>query len=252
FQSHALLLSNDGDCTLEYTLSATQEISGPCDPDEVINDPVALEMENTKGRIPARTKLKLRITAHPARRLSYTWKINYCLLSPKALDPANRVTEEQFLCSVTAQGVYPTFTVVDACPAGSASALTTTQLWRLFSLQRLNSCLQSDPTPPELIYRVPTQHSICRCPPVNTPVLLDFNFGAAPVGSEPFVALLLLENNGVLPVNWNFLYPVDQQIELEFWAETWEFDPSEIHQMRIQDNKLFTVNPKSGMLRPSQ
>ncbi|XP_073490445.1 cilia- and flagella-associated protein 65 [Aquarana catesbeiana] len=252
FQSHDLVLSNDGNCTLEYTLSAKQEFIGPCDPDEVINDPIALEFDHSKGRLPAHTKLKVRITARPARRLSYNWTISYCILSPKALDPANRVTGEQYLCSVTAQGVYPTFTVVDACPVGSASALTKTQLWRLFSLERLNSCLQSDPTLPELIYRVPTRHSIRTCPPVNTPVLLDFNFGAAPVGSEPFVAVLLLENNGVLPVNWDFLYPADQQIELEFWAETWEFDPSEIHQMRIQDNKLFTVNPKSGLLRPGQ
>ncbi|XP_018410429.1 PREDICTED: coiled-coil domain-containing protein 108 [Nanorana parkeri] len=252
FQSHDLLLSNDGNCSLEYTLSAKQEIMGACDPDEVINDPIALEFDHTKGRLPARTKLKVRIIGHPARRLPYTWTISYCILSPKALDPANQVTEEQFLCSVTAQGVYPMFTVVDACPTGSASALTKTQLWRLFSLERLNSCLQSDPTPQELKYRVPTRHSTRRCPPVNTPVLLDFNFGAAPVGSEPFVALLLLENNGVLPVNWDFLYPVDQQIELEFWAETWEFDPSEIHQMRIQDNKLFIVSPKSGVLRPGQ
>ncbi|XP_073503479.1 cilia- and flagella-associated protein 65 isoform X2 [Phyllobates terribilis] len=252
FQSYDLLLCNDGECTLQYTLSAKQEISGPCDPDVVITDPVALEIEQEKGSLPARTKLRIRVTVHPARRVSYTWSIHYYVLSPKALDPVGAISEERFLCTVTAQGVYPTFSVVDACPVGGASALSKTQLWKLFSLERLNSCLQSDPTPGELLYRVPTRHSIRRCPSVNTPVLLDFNFGAAPVGSEPFVALLLLENKGVLPVRWDFLFPADQQIELEFWAETWEFDPSEIHQMRIQDNKLFTINPKSGNLKPGQ
>lgn len=252
FQSYDLLLSNDGDCTLEYTLSAKQEVSGPCDPDDVSSDPVALEFEHDKGRLPARTKLRIRVTARPARRASYMWTISYCIFSPQALDPANAISEDQYLCTVTAQGVYPTFSVVDACPAGTGGALSKTQLWKLFSLERLNSCLQSDPTPEELIYRVPTRHSVRRCPSVNTPVLLDFNFGAAPVGSEPFVTLLLLENRGVLPVSWDFLFPADQQIELEFWAETWEFDPSEIHQMRIQDNKLFTISPKSGNLKPGQ
>ncbi|XP_069588849.1 cilia- and flagella-associated protein 65 isoform X1 [Ranitomeya imitator] len=252
FQSYDLLLCNDGDCTLEYTLSAKQDISGPCDPDDVITDPVALEFEQQKGSLPARTKLRIWVTARPARRVSYIWSIHYCILSPKALDPVRATSEERFLCTVMAQGVYPTFSVVDACPAGGASALSKTQLWKLLSLERLNSCLQSDPTPGELLYRVPTRHSIRRCPSVNTPVLLDFNFGAAPVGSEPFVALLLLENKGVLPVRWDFLFPADQQIELEFWAETWEFDPSEIHQMRIQDNKLFTISPKSGNLKPGQ
>ncbi|XP_073401523.1 cilia- and flagella-associated protein 65 isoform X2 [Dendrobates tinctorius] len=252
FQSYDLLLCNDGDCTLEYMLIAKQEISGQCDPDVVITDAVALQFEHEKGSLPARTKVKIWVTARPARQVSYIWSIYYCILSPKALDPVRAISEEQFLCTVTAQGVYPTFSVVDACSAGGASALSKIQLWKLFSLERLNSCLQSDPTPGELIYRVPMRHSIRRCPSVNTPVLLDFNFGAAPVGSDPFVALFLLENKGVLPVRWDFLFPADQQIELEFWAETWEFDPSEIQQMRIQDNKLFTISPKSGNLKPGQ
>ncbi|KAG8550494.1 hypothetical protein GDO81_025000, partial [Engystomops pustulosus] len=202
FQSFDLLLSNDGDCTLEYRLRAKQEVSGPCDPDDINNDPAALEFEHERGFLPARTKLRIRVTARPARRVSYIWTISYCILSPKALDPAVAISEEQFLCTVTAQGVYPSFSVVDACPSGCASSLSKTQLWKLFSLERLNSCLQSDPTPGELIYRVPTRHSIRRCPSVNTPVLLDFNFGAAPIGSEPFMSLLLLENKGVLPVSW--------------------------------------------------
>ncbi|XP_053554126.1 cilia- and flagella-associated protein 65 [Bombina bombina] len=252
FQSCDLLLSNDGDCTLDYLLSVTQEFSEQCDLDEVVNDPIALEIEPNKGRLPARTKLNIRITARPARRLQYKWRISYSILTPKVLDPASRASDDHFLCCVTAHGVYPSFSVVDVRPSGSASSLNRTQLWRLFSLDRLNAYLQRDPTQGELIYRVPTRHSTRYCPSVNTPVLLDFNFGAAPVGSEPFVAVLLLENNGVLPVKWDFLFPADQQIELEFWAETWEFDQSEVHQMRIQDNKLFVVSPKSGVLNPGQ
>ncbi|KAE8581375.1 hypothetical protein XENTR_v10024768 [Xenopus tropicalis] len=252
FQSCDLMLINAGDCTLEYSLSAKQEITGPCDPDEVTSDPVALEFEHKEGRLPARAKLSVTVTARPARRLQYKWTISYRILTPKAQDPENAVAQEQFLCCVTAQGVYPTLSIADACPAGSASSLSKIQLWRFFSLERLNAYLQSDPTPDELIYRVPTRHSTCRHPSINTPVLLDFNFGAAPVGTEPFAALLLLENKGIVPVTWDFLFPVDQQIELEYWAETWEFDPSEIHQMRIQDNKLFAVSPKSGVLSPGQ
>ncbi|XP_018091209.1 cilia- and flagella-associated protein 65 isoform X2 [Xenopus laevis] len=252
FQSCDLMLLNKGDCTLIYSLSAKQEITGPCDLDEVINDPVALEFEHKEGQLPARAKLSFTVTARPARRLQYQWTISYRILTPKAQDPENAVGKEQFLCCVTAQGVYPSLTIVDACPAGSASSLSKFQLWRFFSLERMNTYLQSDPTPEELIYRVPTRHSTSRRPHINTPVLLDFNFGAAPVGTEPFVALLLLENKGIVSVTWDFLFPADQQIELEYWAETWEFNPSEIHQMRIQDNKLFSVSPRSGVLSPGQ
>lgn len=44
--------------------------------------------------------------------------------------------------------------------------------------------------------------STCLIPPVYTPLLLDFDFGSAPVGSEPTVVRLLLENKGVVPADW--------------------------------------------------
>lgn len=44
--------------------------------------------------------------------------------------------------------------------------------------------------------------STCLIPPVYTPFLLDFNFGAAPIGSEPTLVMLLLKNKGVVPVEW--------------------------------------------------
>ncbi|XP_063285360.1 cilia- and flagella-associated protein 65 [Pelobates fuscus] len=252
FQSCNLLLSNDGDCTLDYSLSAKQVISGACDPEEFNTDPVALEFENNRGTLTARTKLDIRVTARPARRLQYTWNISYRIIAPKASNATNLFNEEHFLCRVTANGVLPIFSIVDVCPAGSASSLSKTHLWRLFSLEKLNAYLERDPTPGELIYRVPTRHSTRRFPPISTPVLVDFNFGAAPVGSEPSVTFLLVENKGVQPVQWDFLFPSDQQIELELWAEAWEFDQSEIHQLKIQHNKLFTVSPKSGILNPGQ
>lgn len=49
-----------------------------------------------------------------------------------------------------------------------------------------------------------------------------------------------------------FLFPSDQKMEMEHWAEDAEFSPRELHQMRIQDNQLFTVSPKSGKLLPGQ
>lgn len=44
--------------------------------------------------------------------------------------------------------------------------------------------------------------STCLIPPVYTPLLLDFDFGSAPVGSEPTIVRLLLENKGVVPADW--------------------------------------------------
>lgn len=49
-----------------------------------------------------------------------------------------------------------------------------------------------------------------------------------------------------------FLFPEDQQIELECWAESAELSPTELLQMKVQDNRMFLMSPRSGKLQPSQ
>ncbi|NXW57489.1 CFA65 protein, partial [Eurystomus gularis] len=251
-QSCCVELLNDGICSLKYTLSVEQLITGPCDPEEVRSDPLALELEHSRGTIPARSKVLVRITAKPARRLHYTWSIKYSICTPTATDFASAKEEQQPLCRIIARGVYPTLCITDACSVGSTSSISRWHLWRLFSLDTLNEYLERDPAPSELTYRAPTRHSTSLIPPVYTPLLLDFNFRAAPIGSEPTLVMLLLANKGVVPVEWTFLFPADQKMDMEHWAEDAEFSPHELHQMRIQDNQLFSVSPKSGKLLPGE
>ncbi|NWJ00164.1 CFA65 protein, partial [Crypturellus undulatus] len=251
-QSGDVVLLNDGICSLNYVLSVEQQITGPCDPEEVCKDPLALELEHSRGTIPARSKAFVRVTVKLARQLHYTWSIKYAICTHTVPDFGITREEQQPLCSIVATGVYPTFCITDACSAGSASGISKLQLWRLFSLDTLNEYLERDPTPSELTYRVPTRHSTHSIPPVYTPVLLDFNFGAAPINSEPTLVMLLLLNKGVVPVEWTFLFPSDQKMDMEHWAEDAEFSTHELHQMRIQENQLFSISPKSGRLLPGQ
>ncbi|NWX21409.1 CFA65 protein, partial [Aegotheles bennettii] len=251
-QSCSILLLNEGICSLKYILSVEQLITRPGDPEEVCSDPLALELEHSRGTIPARSKAWVRITVRPARRLHYTWSIKYAICTSTATDLVSTKEEQQPLCCVVATGVYPTLCIADACSEGSASSISKLLLWRLFSLDTLNEYLEQDPTPSQLPCRVPTRHSTCSVPPVCTPLQLDFNFGAAPIGSEPTLVMLLLVNKGVVPVEWAFLFPSDQKMEMEHWAEVAECSPQALHQMRLQDNQLFSVFPKSGKLLPGQ
>ncbi|XP_031446362.1 cilia- and flagella-associated protein 65 isoform X1 [Phasianus colchicus] len=248
----SMVLLNDGVCSLQYILSVEQLITGLCDPKEVCSDPIALELENSRGTIPARSKAFVRVTVRPARQLHYTWSISCAICTPEVPDLASTKAEQQLLCCIEATGVHPTFRIADACSAGSASGISRLLLWRLLSLDTLNEYLQRDPAPSELTCSVPTRHSTCLIPPIYTPLLLDFNFGAAPVGSEPALVMLLLVNNGVVPVEWAFLFPSDQKMDMEHWAEDADLSPQELHQMRIQDNQLFSISPKSGKLLPGQ
>ncbi|NWY90179.1 CFA65 protein, partial [Loxia curvirostra] len=251
-KSYSIALLNDGICTLNYILSVEQLFTGPHDPEEVRNDLLALELEHSRGTIPARSKAFVRIKVRPARRLHYTWKIRYDICTPRATDLVSAKEKEEFLCRVEATGVYPILCITDACTTGTASGKSKMHIWKLFSLDTLNEFLERDPTPGELTYKVPTRHSTCLIPPVYTPLLLDFDFGSAPVGSQPTTVMLLLENKGVVPVDWAFLFPSDQKMDIERWAEDVDFTPQELQQMRIQDNQLFSVSPKSGTLLPGQ
>ncbi|XP_025008202.2 cilia- and flagella-associated protein 65 isoform X3 [Gallus gallus] len=248
----SMVLLNDGICSLQYILSVEQLITGLCDPEEVCSDPMALELEHSRGTIPARSKAFVRVTVRPARQLHYTWSISYAICTPAVPDLASTKAEQHPLCCIEATGVHPTIRIAAACSAGSTSGISRLLLWRLLSLDTLNEYLQRDPAPSELTYRVPTRHSTCLIPPIYTPLQLDFNFGAAPIGSEPALVMLLLVNNGVVPVEWAFLFPSDQKMDMEHWAEDANLSPRELHQMRIQDNQLFSVSPKSGKLLPGQ
>nr|XP_056708024.1 cilia- and flagella-associated protein 65 [Euleptes europaea] len=248
-QSCELVLLNNGACSLKYILSVEQTITGPCDPEEFANDPLAITLDHYRGTIPARGKILLQAVLSLVHRLHYTWTVFYALSTVKAMEP---LVEKQPVCRVTATGIYPSICVTDVCGTGSARGINKLHLWRLFSLETLNRYLERDPTSQELTFRVPTRHSTQRIPTVYTPVMLDFNFGAAPVGSEPSTVVLMLQNSGAMPVNWAFLFPSDQKIDVEYWAESAEFDPNELQQMRIQDNQLFSICPKAGNLLPGQ
>ncbi|KAB1279386.1 Cilia- and flagella-associated protein 65 [Camelus dromedarius] len=254
-QSRILVLLNDGNCTLYYRLLLEQN-----SPEVVGNGPLALQLDRTEGSLPPRSEDTICLTACPKHLSQYSWTVSYSLLSHRD----NKVGEKQELCHVSLMAVYPLLSILDICSMGSAEGITRKHLWRLFSLDLLNTYLQQDPTPWELTYKVPTRHSTSQIPPVFTPLKLNFNFGAAPVDAPPSVVLLALKNSGVVPLDWYggvvlggpgdraLLFPSDQQVDLELWAEQAEFDCTELHQMRVEDNCIFSISPKAGSLNPGQ
>ncbi|XP_077997157.1 cilia- and flagella-associated protein 65-like [Glandiceps talaboti] len=246
--SKEIIVYNDNDCNLHYQLAIEQNIQGPYPEHETLRDPIALELDRMEGVLPARSRTVIMGTVRPCRRVNYTFSITYELKTPQG----SQVNECVQLCEMTAVGVYPSLAVTDARCYGSASGVSKARLWSLFSLDNLNVCLDADPSSEELMYSVITRHSTRRRPPVYTRAILDFNFGAAPVNSEECVVHLMIENTGAVSTEWAFLFPTDLQLELEYWAETGEFDEDELHEMRVMDNKLFSVEPNQGTLDPGQ
>lgn len=249
--SKHITLFNNSNCSLYYKLTIDQTLDGPYADEITRTDAIALELDKMAGFIPARSRQVISATVRPVRRVTYQFAISYQLATP-ADSERQYGHEPQHLCHILTTGVFPTMSVTDARCYGSAVGISKKQLWSLFSLDNLNVCLDSDPSTRELMYSVQTRHSHHRRPPVYTRAIMDFNFSAAPLGSEPCVVNLMFENSGTVATEWAFLLPSDLHLELEYWAETGEFDEDELHEMKVMDNNLFTIEPKKGVLQPGE
>ena len=67
---------------------------------------------------------------------------------------------------------------------------------------RVNHYLCEEPSSAELRYAIATRHSMRRRVPVRTRAVVDFDFGAATVGSASSAIYLMLENKGDVPTEW--------------------------------------------------
>lgn len=247
-----ITLVNDSDCAVYYRLVVSVVIDGPYDAKDLTEDPSTLELSQIEGWLQARCKQLIRATVRPMRRVYYQHKLAYFLMTnPEADGDCKPLFEEpRHLCHLLSTGVYPNLTATDIQGWGSARRLKKKLLWDYFSVDTLNLCLQADPTPAELIYTVATRQSFCRTPRVLTRAVIDFNFGAAPFGSDDSSVHLLLENAGHVPAEFQFLMPEELQMDLEFWAETGEYTEEELHHLKIQGQRLFNVSPAKGQLDP--
>ncbi|XP_035860503.1 cilia- and flagella-associated protein 65 isoform X3 [Sander lucioperca] len=248
YRSIQVPLVNNSPCPVSFCLSVQQILLDEELTYDPKSEPNALQLDCDRGTIASHATMLLRSTVRPHRRAQYLWTISYQMLNASGFVSS----PPQTVCEVRAKGVFPTLQVIDVWGGGSVGSLSKVHLWKLFSLDSLNEHMLSNPSPAELTYRTPTRHSLSSSPSVFTKVLLDFNFSAAPLTSEPSTFVLMFHNPGSIPVDWAFLFPEDQQIELEYWAETGEFSSAELHRMKVQDNHLFSISPRSGTLLPGQ
>ncbi|XP_056144876.1 cilia- and flagella-associated protein 65 [Lampris incognitus] len=247
-RSFEVQLVNSSLCTISFCLSVQQTLLDKELLLDLDTEPNALKLDIARGTIVSHSRILLQSTVIPQRRACYQWTISYQTQSASG----SVFSSPQRVCDVRGEGVFPTLQVTDAHSGGSVDGLSKVQLWNLFSLDGLNEHLFAIPSPLELTYRTLTKRSLHRGSPIFTTTMLDFNFSAAPLGSEPSTVLLMFDNTGPITVHWAFLFPEDQPIELEYWAEMLESSSAELHQMRIQDNNLFGISPRSGTLLPGQ
>ena len=226
--SSEIILINNNDCALDFELYVTQTVDENS-ANKYKDDPCIIELEAYDGNIEARSRKILPCRIRPARVINYQFIIEYKIVYPN--DDEADMSSKEVLCQLIANGVYPKIHVTDIKAIGSASNLSKDYLWRLFSIDSLNSSMNCEPNAEELIYSIATRQEANRRITNQPKVIVDFHFNAAPVNSPDTEIVIFLENNGVVTTEWSILFPRDLQIELEYWAETGDFDEEELEEV---------------------
>jgi hypothetical protein len=225
-----IILINNNDCALDFELYVNQTVDENS-ANKYKDDPCILELDALAGSIEARSKKIIPCRIRPARVINYQFTVEYKIIYPNESDSPRVESQHEVLCQMIANGVFPKIAVTDIKAIGSASNLSKDYLWRLFSIDTLNSTMNCEPNAEELIYSIATRQDANRRITNQPKVIVDFNFNAAPVNSPDTEIALFLENNGVVTTEWSILFPRDLQIELEYWAETGEYDEEELEEV---------------------
>uniref|UniRef100_S4R5T4 Uncharacterized protein n=1 Tax=Petromyzon marinus TaxID=7757 RepID=S4R5T4_PETMA len=236
-----LTLVNDSNCDLSFTLSVEQHQLQACNPDKA-----ALELNEYESIIPARCSKQVQAMARPTCSGRYHWTVSYRLVTRHGspLEPYDDGVSK--LCRVTAEGAHPTLSVLNVRGSGSAAGLSKMQLWTMMNLWQLNFYLDLEP-PYEDAPDSGRQRVVLPC---RTPPPLQFDLGSASAGAEPSVIHLLLQNPGLVEAHWAVVFPNENSLELEVWAEHMDLDARELRIARLQRDQTFTVFPRGGQLQP--
>ncbi|KAM8855968.1 cilia- and flagella-associated protein 65 isoform 2-T2 [Spinachia spinachia] len=241
-------LVNNSPCPVSFCLSVQQMLLDEDLTYDPGTEPKALRFDCERETIVSHSKVLLRSTVRPHRRAQYLWTISCQMLNSSGIV----CSPPRAVCEVRAKSVFPTLRVIDVCGGGSVGRLSKVHLWKLFSLDSLNEHMRSNTSPAGLAYRTTTRNSLSSSPSVFAKATLDCNFSANPMNSKSSVFVLMFHNPGSIPVDWAFLFPADQKLEMEYWAETAQFSSTELSQMKVEDNHLFVISPRSGTLLPGQ
>ncbi|KAJ3320632.1 hypothetical protein HDV06_005150 [Boothiomyces sp. JEL0866] len=202
-------------------------------------------------------KIKACLKSEQAYNISVYYKIDKQeIAESKPISIASNTIipkEEHYLCDIVAVGVHPIIAVRDIRSKGFSKTI----LWQLFSLERFNELL-AEPNQDPYAYAeqlIDDNSFPTEAPPINLSSLeadVNFDFGATTAGTPPIAIKMTLKNCGVVPVDWDFNFPNDYDVEVENWADPGDCTEDQITRNFILDNSIFCVSPKSGSLKPGE
>lgn len=122
------------------------------------------------------------------------------------------------------------------------------RLWKQFSLHHLNQSLALPLRAAEIAFNKATQMT-------RKPEELDtfvFEFTPATLGSSKMAVSFNVRNTSNLRSDVSFVFPTDQEVELEPWAEVGEPTREDVNQQELVEQGVFDVQPREASLAPGE
>lgn len=133
-------------------------------------------------------------------------------------------------------------------------------LWERFNMTKMNKDLLHPLNDSEKQFNNSEQSNLSMEELIANLNTFDWDFGKIPSkhGVDPNgrplprKITLTLKNVGGVDSEWCFKLPNDNEIELEKWADPGDPTPEKAFEKHVLDKKIFTVSPRSGVLKPGE
>ncbi|CAH8459051.1 unnamed protein product [Heterobilharzia americana] len=210
------------------------------------------------------------ITIHicPKSRGNFCFQLFYRLYTAeksssqkKSYDTQRKyLTDDILAVTIFVEAVYPTLRITDIHGSGSLNSISPVELWRDLDIDSLNASLETDPTENELrdtintrpLYRDHPNSVNTRGPEFSMLIGTSTVIKNGEVNNSKALLCLLIENSGLVDVEFAFLFPEDLLIELPSWAESGHYEAIELQHMHIENHSLFDIHPKRTLLKPGE
>ncbi|KAH9596955.1 hypothetical protein MS3_00002453 [Schistosoma haematobium] len=170
------------------------------------------------------------------------------------------LTEEILATTIFVESVYPTLRITDIHGSGSLNNTSPVELWRSLDIDSLNISLESDPTEYEFkdtinsrpLYRDHPKSLDCRGPEFDLFIGTSVIAKNAEVNNSKALLCFLVENSGLIEVDFAFMFPEDLRIELPTWAESGHYEEAELQQLHIENHSLIDIQPRRCLLKSGE
>jgi len=167
---------------------------------------------------------------------NYSWEIYYEITKTK-------FSSKDLLCHVTAEVCYP---ILKMAHMSCSEIIPKELLYELTNAKKIDELLSTTPGDEPSITSDFDQSEL------SNNEMIEVNFNCATYRSAPYIIRLEVFNPGNTDAKFKFKFPADFRMDLEGWAQHSTLSQDEYGILKIEENKLFQIIPKSGVLKSNQ